>query len=258
MKKAIIFYSEAEFREWFDKHFEELGIKKIILSQHPCPDYIVEMKTGEIAKIEAELFAINFKYHNHDPKKVDYILSCYAKESAVSGIPVITLNKLWVYEDEPLSPLPPEGPLSENEFILLGIISFNVSMELSALSIGRFFGDQALFLRLTPEFISSVPRGKVEDSLFGVVSPEAKKYIKKYHHILIGSGLSEDACESLEKLGCRGLIKINPISVITALYDGTFIKHDGWIPTEVCLTEIAKSIYTEKLKKWHLSQLKST
>lgn len=258
MKEAIIFYTETDFRKWFDNNYVKIDVRKIILSQAVCPDYVVEMKNGEIAKIEAELFAINFKYHKHDPQKADFILACYAKESEVLGVPVIALNKLWIYEPEPLFPLPAEGPLSEDEFTLLGIISFQVSIELSALSIDRFSGDQSLFLRVSPEFISSIKREKIEDSLFNAVSPAAKKYIKKYHHIMIGSGLSENACVTIESLTRRGLIKIRPISFVSALYDGTLIKHDGWIPTEVYLTEIAKNIYMKELKEWHLNQLRSS
>lgn len=221
------------------------------------------MESGECAKIEAELFAINFRYHGHDPNKVDYILACFAKEPEVDGVPVIAVNKLWIYEPELLAPLPPEGPLSEDEFTLLGIIAFYGSREISSLAIGEFSGDQNIYRRIPPDYTVSsphgkFPRGKLDDSLFSVMSPEAKKYLKKYHHILIGAGLSEKACEGLESLRRRNLIVDRPLPFIFALQDGTLIKHDGWVPTEVCVTTLAREIHGEKLKEWHLQQIKNT
>jgi hypothetical protein len=80
MKEAIIFDKESDFRKWFEENKEKVGVKRIILSQDVCPDYVFEMKNGEVVKLEVELFAINFQYHRHDPDKADYILACYAKE----------------------------------------------------------------------------------------------------------------------------------------------------------------------------------
>lgn len=99
------------------------------------------------------------------------------------------------------------------------------------------------------------PRGKIEDSLFNVISPEAKRYIKKYHHIMVGSNFSKIACKSLETLMRRKLIELKPISLLSALYDGTLIQHEGWVPSEVFLTELAKDLHLNELKKWHISQL---
>ncbi|MBU0586613.1 hypothetical protein KJ780_03805 [Candidatus Micrarchaeota archaeon] len=262
MKEAVIFETEGEFREWFEKNYRRFGIKEIILSQEVCPDYVVKMENGECAKIEAELFAINFKYHGHDPNKVDYILACFAKESEVDGVPVIAVNRLWIYEPELLAPLPPEGPLSEDEFTLLCIIDFHGSLEISALAIGEFSGDQNIFRRVPPNFVASsphgkFPRGRLDDSIFNVITPEAKEYLKKYHHILIGAGLSEKACECLESLRRRKLIKDRPLPFIFALHDGKLIEHKGWVPTEVYVTSLAHEIHGEKLKEWHLQQIRN-
>ncbi len=259
MKKAVVFNTESDFRSWFEDNISLVGVKRIILSQEVCPDYVVEMKNGEIAKIEAELFAINFKYHKHDPTKADYILACYSNEEKVLGVPVISINKLWKYEPSQPDSLPSEGQLSDEEFELLGIISFFVSIELSQLAKDKFPGSQSIFLFFSPEYAISAPkgkfpRGKIEDNLFNAISPEAKEYIKKYHHIMVGTNLSDIACESLENLMRRGLIKLKPISIFSALYDGTLIQHDGWVPTEVCLTELAKELYAKDLRKWHISQ----
>ena len=257
MKEAVVYHTEAEFRQWFEKNFKKIGIKRIILSQEVCPDYVVEMQNGEIVKIEAELFAISFKYHKHNPNKADYILACYAKELEVEGIPVIAINKLWIYEPNPSSPLPPKGSLSKDELDLLGCIDFHGSLELSALCSGEFAGDQSIFLRVPPDLISSWPRGNIVDSIFNTIPPQAKKYIKKYHHILIGSNISERDCIAFEKLARRELIKIRPISIAAALYDGTLINDDGWIPTEVYTTSAAKEYYNKELTDWLIQQIKN-
>jgi hypothetical protein len=215
------------------------------------------MKDGKIAKIEAELFAINFKYHKHDPSKVDYILACFAKELEVEGVPVISLNNLWIYEPSPISPLPAEGPLMEDELKLLSIIKANGSIEISSLCSGEFSGNRSLFMRISPEFIKSLHRGKIEDNIINCMSPEAKKYIKKYHHILVGGNISERACEILEILNKRGLIKIRPISFLSALYDGTLIEHDGWIPTEIYLTPIAEKYHNQTIIDYHITSLRN-
>ena len=256
MKEAVIFYTERDFRDWFEANLDKVGVKRIILSQDPCPDYVVEMDSGEIAKIEAELFAINFKYHKHDPQKADYILACYAKEKDVLDVPVIALNKLWIYEPEPISSLPSEGPLSKDEIDMLIRIDFSGSKEISSLRGGLFAGDENIFLRVSPEVISAIPRGKIEDSIFNVITDETKEYIKKYHHILIGSGLSVSACNAIENLTRRNLIKIRPLDLMSALYDGTFIKHEGWVPTEAYLTGMARKIYGDRIKEWTLAEMK--
>jgi hypothetical protein len=256
MNDAIICQTEEEFRKWFERNFEKVGVKKIILSQKPCPDYVVEMKDGTIAKIEAELFAMNFKYHRHDPSKADYILACYAKEEKVEGVPVIAINKLWFYDHQPLSPLPPEGPLSEHELTLLGIIDFHGSIEITALCSEEFSGDQRLFMRIHPELIKSWPRGRIEDNIFNIISSSAKEYIKKYHHILIGVNISERACEAIELLNRRGLIKTRPISFISAVYDGTIVEHEGWVPTEVYKTPAVEKYHKQALLDHLLNRLK--
>jgi hypothetical protein len=256
MNEAVVYRTEEEFRQWFDQNFEKVGVKRIILSQEVCPDYVVEMQDGTVAKIEAELFAINFKYHRHNPAKADYILACYAKEEKVEGVPVIAINKLWDYEPQPLSPLPPEGPLSDDELTLMSTIDFYGSIEISALCTDEFSGDRLIFRRVPPEFIASWPRGTIDDNIFNIISPHAKEYIKKYHHILIGANLSERACETIELLSRRRLIKTRPMPFISAAYDGVIVDHDGWVPTEVYLTPDAKKYHNEAMIDCHLKQIK--
>jgi len=76
--KPIALQSEAEFRKWFEQNLLAFGVRKIILSQEPCPDYVLQMQDGRIVRVEAELFAVNFRYHRHDPRKVDFILAAYS------------------------------------------------------------------------------------------------------------------------------------------------------------------------------------
>ena len=46
-----------------------------------------------------ELFAINFRYHRHDPRKVDFILACFSKTQEVDGVRVVAINRLWEWVD---------------------------------------------------------------------------------------------------------------------------------------------------------------
>ena len=144
VKEAVIHESEAEFRRWFEKNLGRFGISEIILSQEPCPDYVVKMNDGSTAKIEAELFAANFHKHGHDPKKADFILACYSKTTVVDGVPVIAVNKLWCLDDKQDPPIPPDAPLSDAEAKLLGVIDFHGGLSITALADDHFGGDQDL------------------------------------------------------------------------------------------------------------------
>ena len=240
MKEANHFDTEHEFREWFDKNLHYFGIRSIVLSQEVCPDYVVIMESGETKKVEAELLAINFRYHGHSPSKVDFIVAAYAKEDTVDGVPVIAVNRLWEYQPAPESIAPqPEGPLSDAEQSMLDVILFSGGIELSALANGDFAGSSRIFLPFSPEKLAAMPRGGTDDSLFGTLSTKAKQFIKKYHYAIIAVGLSEKACQAFDSLSRRGLIKAQPSCFASAAYDGTIVTHPGWIPTEVLPTDKA-------------------
>lgn len=151
MKAAVIFTNEADFRCWFEKNLSRFGIKVIILSQEVCPDYVVIMQGGKCAKIEAELFAVNFKYHGHDPAKADYIVSCYSKTDKVEGVPVKTVHRLWCFDAEPSDPLPPDDPLDEDEASLLSAIHQSGGLSVLALSQGNLAGDKELWSGYYPK-----------------------------------------------------------------------------------------------------------
>lgn len=180
-----------------EAHLESLGIKRVIVSQEVCPDYVVEMSDGSIARIEAELFAVNFRYHRHNPKKVDCILACYSKTDAIDGVPVIAVNKLHLWEPQPKESISGDIPLSEAEAELLAALLFTGGLSVAALGEGVFAGDRALWIQFAPERVAAFPRGS-DDSLMTVLPPEAKKFIKKYHHALIGAGLSALACDAID------------------------------------------------------------
>lgn len=137
MKEAIVFTNEAGFRSWFEKNLARFGIKEIVHSQEVCPDYWVIMEDGKHARIETELFAVNFKYHRHDPAKADYIVACYSKTDEILGVPVMAVHRLWCFDLEPSEMLPPEDSLNEDEASLLSAIHQTGGISVSALSQGN-------------------------------------------------------------------------------------------------------------------------
>jgi hypothetical protein len=162
MREAAVFQTEAEFREWFERNLTRFGFARIILSQEPCPDYVLEKLDGTIVRAEAELFAINFRYHRHDPAKVDLIIACYAKEPELDGIPVIAANELWTEEEEILELLSPEGELSDVEAIILSMAFATGGIDISAMALNsadkRLAGDHDIFFRIPPHYCPAKKR----------------------------------------------------------------------------------------------------
>ena len=239
MKEAAIFTTEADFRAWFEKNLDLFEIKEIFLSQEVCPDYVVIMNDGTPAKVEAELFAINFKYHGHDPAKADFIVACYSKTDEVEGVPVKAVHRLWCFDVEPADPLPPEDPLDEDEARLLSGIHQSGGSSLSALSEGEFAGDQNIWVRVPPDTIAAIPRVRIVDDVFNILTQPAKEWLRKYHHLLIGSGISKNGCSLLESLKRRRLIGFRPIAILSSVFDGVMLTHPAWLPVEVFATSEA-------------------
>lgn len=235
MKEARVFHSEAEFRRWFEDNLDVVGVKRIILSQEPCPDYVVEMLDGTIARVEAELFAINFRYHKHDPSKVDFILAGYSKSDKVDGVRVVAINRLWIWEVEGIDPIDSTEPLSSAETDLLRALYFSGSRSVAALADADGGGDQELWLRVSPSFIEALPRGR-DEGLMSFMSPATKDFIRKHHHALLGAALSTAIVEALERLQRRGYAKYQPLNLLSAMFDGVVLRHDAYLPTELQLT----------------------
>ncbi|MFH1673640.1 MAG: hypothetical protein ABIF87_09500 [Pseudomonadota bacterium] len=250
MKEAVVFTNEMEFRRWFEKNLSRFGIKEVFLSQEVCPDYVVIMEDGRPAKVEAELFAVNFRYHGHDPAKADFIVACYSKTDEVEGVPVKAVHRLWCFDVDPLDLLSPSDPLSKDEAILLSAIHQSGGISLSALSEGELGGDQQIWIRLPPENIAAIPRGRIDDSLLNILTQPAKKWVRKYHHLLIGAGISEDGCRLLESLVRRQLIHHRPINFMAAAYDGVILKHPAWFPVEAHATPLAWEHHKDDILKY--------
>jgi hypothetical protein len=258
MKEATVFTSETEFRSWFERNLSQFGIKEIYLSQETCPDYVVVMEDGRYAKVEAELFAINFKYHGHDPSKVDYIVACYSKSDEVEGVPVKAVHRLWCFDPAPLELLPPEDPLTGDEASLLSAIHQSGGISLSALSEGSLGGNQQIWVRVSPERIAAIPCGKIEDSVLNILTQSAKEWVRKYHHLLVGAGISEDGCRLLESLTRRQLIGHRPINFMEAVYDGVIVKHPAWFPVEVYARPEAWQYHKDDILKYLFGKEKKT
>jgi hypothetical protein len=257
MEEAVVFTNEKDFRCWFEKNLSQFGIKKIFLSQEVCPDYVVIMDDGSPAKVEAELFAVNFRYHGHDPAKADFIVACYSKTDEIKGVPVKAVHRLWFFDPEPLDILPPSDPLSEDEAILLSGIHQTGGISLSALSQGELAGDQQIWIRLSPEKIAAIPKGRINDSIVNILTQPAKEWVRKYHHLLIGSGISKNGCRLLESLVRRQLINHRPIDFLAAVYDGAIVEHPAWFPVEVYATPLAWEYHKDDILKY-LSGKKSS
>ncbi len=258
MKEAVVFTDEADFRCWFERNLGQFGIKEIILSQEVCPDYVVIMQDGTPAKIEAELFAVNFKYHRHDPAKVDYIVACYSKTNEVESVPVLAAHRLWYFDVEPSDPVPPEDPLDEDEAILLSAIHQTGGRSVSALSQGNLAGDREIWMRVPPDKIAAIPRGRIFDNIFNILTQPAKEWLRKYHHLMVGAGISEEGCRLLESLMRRQLIAYQPIEIIASMYDGVVVNHPAWFPLEVYATPDAWKYHKEDIVKYLFGKKQNT
>ena len=258
MKEAVVFTNETDFRSWFEKNLSRFGIKEIFLSQEVCPDYVVIMDDGRPAKVEVELFAVSFRYHGHDPAKADFIVACYSKTDEVEGVPVKAIHRLWCFDPEPLDILSPSDPLSEDEAALLSAIHQSGGISLSALSEGELGGDQEIWIRVPPEKIAAIPWGRIDDSVLNILTQSAKEWVRKYHHLLIGAGISAEGSRLLESLVRRQLIAHRPIEFIASVYDGVIIKHPAWLPVEVYATQQAWEHHKDDIVKYLFGKQRNT
>jgi hypothetical protein len=238
-----IYQTEWEFREWFEDNLARFGFERVILSQEPCPDYVVKAKSGEELRVETELFAANFVSHGHNPAKVDQIVACFAAEDKIRGVPVLAANDLREYNPTPVRAQKMTGALTSIEHRVLSIVMATGGIELSALAQQGFAGNLLMYRRVPPDIVAALRRKRVTDSLFQALRSETKRFAREFHHVLLGAGLSNDLCDALDRLQSRGLIALRPLAILAAMYDGAFVDHDGWLPTEVYATEEAYAQY---------------
>lgn len=93
--------------------------------------------------------------------------------------------------------------------------------------------------RVLSEKIASIPRSRIVDSVFNILTQPAKEWLRKYHHLMVGAGISEEGCRLLESLIRRQLIAYRPIEIIASMYDGVVENHPAWLPMEVYATSNA-------------------
>lgn len=133
----------------------------------------------------------------------------------------MAVHNLWCFDLEPHDPLPSGDPLSDEEARLLTAIFESSSISISALSQGELAGDSEIWLRIPPDQIKALPHRRIQESVLNTLTQSAKEWLRKYHHLLIGGGLSQKACELLESLGRRRLIEQRPIDFLSSIYDGS-------------------------------------
>ena len=91
MNKELI-TNEMEFKNWFEKNFENIGYSKIIKdNKGRFPDFVM-LKENKKVGVELETVSSNFILHKHDPKKVDELVCI--KEDVKIPITTIIINQL--------------------------------------------------------------------------------------------------------------------------------------------------------------------
>lgn len=247
MKDAILCYSEKEFRRYFEEHLNDFGFEEIILSQKTCPDYVLKMKGGRVVKVEAELFSINFKYHQHDAKKVDYIICCYSSEKSLMGVPIIAANPLWVLEETTTrqNGSCKKCTLRPDEKEMLEFIVAHPTTTFAEISRNpEWSGNYCLFHWVSPSKTKGALRGYPKTtSLLSCATRSAVEHMRKYCHFLIAAGLSNKACETIDALLRKRLIYLSPCDYLCYMIDGAIYDSRLWIPVAINVTEMARKKY---------------
>ena len=128
---------------------------------------------------------------------------------------------------------------------------------MSALSDGELGGDQQIWIRLPPENIAAIPRGRIEDSVFHSSPSPPKNGLENTTIFWIGAGISEDGCRLLESLVRRQLIHHRPINFLAAAYDGVMGDHPAWFPVEVYATPLAWEHHKDDIIKYLFGKQRS-
>lgn len=103
---------------------------------------------------------------------------------------------------------------------------------------------------MPPEKIAAIPRGRIDDNIFNILTQPAKEWLRKYHHLMIGVGISMKGCQLLESLRRRQLISSRPIEIIASIYDGVLVNHPAWFPVEVFATPNAWKYHKGDILKY--------
>jgi len=253
MEETGYFYSEKDFRNYFEQHLDKFGVKKIQLSHEACPDYVLIMENGQILNAEAELFADQFKYDHKDQLNlVDVVLCCYAKSNKVLGKPAIALHKLYELDDpnrkSSLKQLNTKLSKEEQEMLEFvgsyGRISF---VQLSGCE--QWSGDYLLFQNIPPNIAKGALRGYPEDcTIFDIATRDAIKHMRKYCNVMLAANLSKKACEIFDNLRRKELVCLVPSCFAVYLMDGG-VMYDPkiWIPMEIQITKKALENYKDIL-----------
>jgi hypothetical protein len=83
---------ESEFRQWFEKNYEELGYSSIVRKDIGIfPDYIM-LRENKKVKVELEIFSSSFISHKHPVANVDEVI-CIKKDADLP-VKVIEVSEL--------------------------------------------------------------------------------------------------------------------------------------------------------------------
>jgi hypothetical protein len=257
MEETSFFYTEKDFRKYFENNLDKFGVKEIIINQEVCPDYVLIMNgKRKPVKAEAELFDTQFKYDHRDQLgKVDIVLCCYGKSEKILGKPVIALHKLYELNNPSKEPRKKMGRLSEDEWEMLEFIAGYRRVSFAEIiSCENWSGEYCLSQMIPPKLAKGAFRGyPLKDNLFSMATREAIEHMRKYCHVLLADGLSKDACETFNKLRLRGLIALVPSNFLIYSIDGRLFDPRLWIATEIMVTEKALKRYKSRLDVFRLA-----
>jgi len=257
MEETGFFYSEKDFRQYFEKNYKKFGVKKIQLSHEACPDYVLIMKNGDVVNAEAELFAEQFKYdHKHQLHLVDVVLCCYAKSTTVLGKPVIALHKYYELDEHKQTSKKKNirGKLSKDEWEMLEFIASYRRVSFAEItSCPKWAGNYLLFQVVPPKIAKGALRGyPKKTNLLDMATRPAIEHMRKYCAVLLATGLSKKACVIYDRLKRRRLISLVPSCFLTYAIDGSIYDTNRWIAMEVMVTDKALKKYPKKLDVFRL------
>lgn len=89
---AIPFRTEEEFADWFEDNLDKFGFEEIAeRRERESPDYRLRTTDDEVKEVELELIGKHFSSHGHDPEDTDLVISAFAEQDEINGVPVIAV-----------------------------------------------------------------------------------------------------------------------------------------------------------------------